>query len=872
MTKERRMYDKVNALGGLSTENRRGEGLRRLPDVVDHSDGVANIWEEDEGDKEEQRVAGNDGNSHARDSRLQYEAPTSSSVGTAEPGSDLDRFVENEFQFLDSDDDDDEEGEGRRSDTEAPLLGTLTSQQTEMLDQSPSPPSPQPSLTNLAASDPSNETLSSDLEEPLVTSRSSLSHESLDVDEVSVPDFESPHIPAPPPLPPPGVLFAANAKSATEQLGVDDGPKISHQPETMNGPEIVHGAGNVPATTRPKDRPMNEPQSPQNVLFLELQGILNRRLRKIDEDIERDREAESSIAAAAAFVPIKLRQESPNHQKPSDLKPPEQTAIQTDHHLNNFLPEAPIRTKESDVAENINSAIPHGSKAHIEDSPVLTLEGSNTNLLRGSASVEPPAVESFGCVLPDISDGGATEIRKEFSSRDTELDCRGTMNPSSQAVLVTGHVEELECQALAEARSNQTEAEERLDVPGAETVRTLSSDVDPGHEQLQSGTEAVALHLATSLASVPDVVTSSKPQSASVQSSDHLIIPPNHSEISPVVKRAEQVTRPRPSSSTAVYGWEAPIGDEWTPQMDLQDDEFDDDFPQLEMISRRTHQKRQDIAEQRRRQKRTPSKLYQKKQLGGPPRLANPGAFSLARINRAVKRVFGSISSKPSKQRAPISNNTFLQEDGWEIYPSRPYDQPNPGEAIKVVGVEKRPAYAYNAITRQLVILPDHDRILVTDDGRWIRDQNQQRSNGKTRSPSPGRLNASLSKPGNRDKPHFTSKSKASNPHPPNLNTKTVKSIHMHGRRESIVEDAQTAADDAYWRRNSSPNAASISSTNLSKRKTSSTLSQILSFRKSSNKSTANGKKNPDERMTASDIELLKKGGQATWYEDPRPV
>lgn len=868
MDEPKRMYDQVNALGG-----RRGGGLRRSPDVVDRPEEVENIWEEEE---EEEHVDGSDGNPDAEEPGL-YEVP--------EPGPDLDRFVEDEFQFLDSDDDD--EGEGRRRlVTEGPLLGTMTDQQTEMtLD--PSPPSPQPLLTNLSgpgSSESAEELVSSDLEEPVVSSRPVLSQESVDVDEVSELDLQSPPIPPPPPpppLPPAGVLFAINPISATEQF--DDEPKIMHQPETTNAPETTHGAGNVPLNSRPKERPKNEPESSQNVIFLELQGILNRRLRKIDEDIEKNRETESSIPAAAA-VPIGHTQESLNHEMPSDWRPPEQKVIDADHHLNtSFLTQVP--TEESDVTNNIYSVIPDDFVApHVKDSPVLTFEGSKTSHLRDSVSTKPPEIESFAGVLSDVSDSGAAEVREEFSSRSNEL---------SPALLVPGQVEELEYRGEAEVYTNHTEVKERLAIPAAdETVLTSIPDVNPVHEQLlHLDTEAIALTQVSSPASVPDVITSAKPQPASVPISDHIISSPVLSETSnPVVKRTEQVTRPRPSSHTAVQFWEkpsanewtpemdlldddfdegvtrrrprsgtaavhfseTPSGDEWTPQMDLLDDEFDeedDDFPR-EITSRRHQQKRQteNAKHQRQQQKnkRAPSKLYQKKQLGGPQRpVPNPGAFSLARINRAVKRVFGSISAKTSKQRAPISNSVFLQEDGWEIYPARPYDESNPEEAIKVVDVEKRPAYAYNAFTRELVILPDHDRILVTADGRRIRDQEQSSKNGRTMRPTSPTRNTSVSNAGNREKPLFASKSKASNPpRPPNLNTKTVKSIHMHGRPESFVEDGQTVADDAFGRRNSNPNfagpvAASVSSANLSKRKTS-TLSKILSFRKSSGNSTAN--------------------------------
>ena len=98
---------------------------------------------------------------------------------------------------------------------------------------------------------------------------------------------------------------------------------------------------------------------------------------------------------------------------------------------------------------------------------------------------------------------------------------------------------------------------------------------------------------------------------------------------------------------------------------------------------------------------------------------------SLRKLKNSMRTVFGSIG-KGIKNRKKIDEVFEIgidndSGDKWEIYPSEDYDDV-PDEPMKVDHVEKCAAYAYQVSTGELVLLPNYDSVLVTVDGRRIRE------------------------------------------------------------------------------------------------------------------------------------------------------
>ena len=89
-------------------------------------------------------------------------------------------------------------------------------------------------------------------------------------------------------------------------------------------------------------------------------------------------------------------------------------------------------------------------------------------------------------------------------------------------------------------------------------------------------------------------------------------------------------------------------------------------------------------------------------------------------MKNSVKNAIGSIGKSLSRLKN-IKN--IINNDEWEIHYPENYDTPPSDEdMIKVHHIEKRPAYAYHPAKEQLVLLPDYDRIVVTEDGRKFRE------------------------------------------------------------------------------------------------------------------------------------------------------
>ena len=98
---------------------------------------------------------------------------------------------------------------------------------------------------------------------------------------------------------------------------------------------------------------------------------------------------------------------------------------------------------------------------------------------------------------------------------------------------------------------------------------------------------------------------------------------------------------------------------------------------------------------------------------------------SLSKLKNSMRTVFGSIGKgiKNRKKIDEVFEIGVANDSGekWEIYPSEDYDDV-PDEPMKVDHVEKCAAYAYQVSTGELVLLPNYDSVLVTVDGRRIRE------------------------------------------------------------------------------------------------------------------------------------------------------
>ena len=74
------------------------------------------------------------------------------------------------------------------------------------------------------------------------------------------------------------------------------------------------------------------------------------------------------------------------------------------------------------------------------------------------------------------------------------------------------------------------------------------------------------------------------------------------------------------------------------------------------------------------------------------------------------------------RERDRISGHgAFTDSNGWQVYPASRYDT-LPRGPIKVSKIEMAPAYAYNPEKGELCLLPNFDRVIVTEDGKRIRE------------------------------------------------------------------------------------------------------------------------------------------------------
>ena len=159
---------------------------------------------------------------------------------------------------------------------------------------------------------------------------------------------------------------------------------------------------------------------------------------------------------------------------------------------------------------------------------------------------------------------------------------------------------------------------------------------------------------------------------------------------------------------------------EWTPEHDLDglmDDKVEDDDEEMTLtgrgvnfydaISPRSGNLSSDRSDSEKHyKKKRASKKSQKK--GG----------SIHRIKKSLQEAIGSIGRSFSKGKKKFQE-LAKGEEGWEIFRTEKYDTP-PDGPITIKAIEMHPVYAYNSDKDQLMLLPDYDRVIVTDDGRKI--------------------------------------------------------------------------------------------------------------------------------------------------------
>ena len=144
---------------------------------------------------------------------------------------------------------------------------------------------------------------------------------------------------------------------------------------------------------------------------------------------------------------------------------------------------------------------------------------------------------------------------------------------------------------------------------------------------------------------------------------------------------------------------------EWVPDQDLPDEEGDD--PDHELTARGMNEPTffhifTDINSDT--ESHTKKKVKEKNS-------------NLHKIKSSVKQAFGSLGRSLSKK-----NKLKEMLDGeWEIFHPEQYDDP-PDQPIQVDHMEQRPAYAYNPNKGQLMLIPDYERVIVTSDGKVIRE------------------------------------------------------------------------------------------------------------------------------------------------------
>ncbi len=88
------------------------------------------------------------------------------------------------------------------------------------------------------------------------------------------------------------------------------------------------------------------------------------------------------------------------------------------------------------------------------------------------------------------------------------------------------------------------------------------------------------------------------------------------------------------------------------------------------------------------------------------------------KIKESFKNAWGSLRrsiGRKSKLR------DILNDPQWEIYHTENYD-PAPEGPISIHHIETKPAYAYNPHKTQLMLIPNFDKVIVTTDGKYIRE------------------------------------------------------------------------------------------------------------------------------------------------------
>ena len=162
---------------------------------------------------------------------------------------------------------------------------------------------------------------------------------------------------------------------------------------------------------------------------------------------------------------------------------------------------------------------------------------------------------------------------------------------------------------------------------------------------------------------------------------------------------------------------------EWTPEQDL-DDVFDSQNHARVFTGRGSDYYDIDILPNGNATKSN-SLLYRKANYAKPNRSSKKG--NLEKLRRSIGKAFGSIGKSLHKKGNEVED-LYPESEGWQIQYSKRCDVPPPGP-IAVKRIEKYPAYAYHPEKGQLVLLPDYDRIIITEDGKRIREADLAKMN-----------------------------------------------------------------------------------------------------------------------------------------------
>ena len=146
----------------------------------------------------------------------------------------------------------------------------------------------------------------------------------------------------------------------------------------------------------------------------------------------------------------------------------------------------------------------------------------------------------------------------------------------------------------------------------------------------------------------------------------------------------------------------------WTPAQDLPDDDFDDRCPGT------LTQRASDFYEVNWAQVQTQT-LFKKSNFNSPTK---PKKSRMQKIQRSMRNAFGSIRGKMSHDQSMRN----LASDGWVILPTGSYDTP-PSKPVKISRVEAGSAYAFNSERGEMYLIPNFDKVLVTDEGLRIRER-----------------------------------------------------------------------------------------------------------------------------------------------------